>query len=93
VRHEIDELALQAVGVLELVDHDHAEPHLRRRPHRGVVAQQVASRELQILEVDRGLASLRRRVLGAESLEELLQQIAVERRQLLERRALGARAR
>ena len=30
VRDEIDELALEAIRVLELVDHDHPEPKLRR---------------------------------------------------------------
>jgi len=33
VSHEVDQLALQPVRVLELVDHDHSEPQLRRLPH------------------------------------------------------------
>ncbi len=55
-----------------------------------VVAEQVARRELQVLEVDDGLATLRRRVLGAEALEQLLQEIAIVSGQLLECRALDA---
>ena len=34
VRDEVDQLALQPVRVLELVDHDHAEPQLRRLADR-----------------------------------------------------------
>jgi hypothetical protein len=37
VRHEIDQLALEPVRVLELVDHDHPEPELRRFANSGVV--------------------------------------------------------
>ena len=93
MRDEVDQLALQPVRVLELVDHDHPEPQLRRLADRGVVAQQVARGELEILEVDRRLAPLRRRVLGGEALEQLLQQVAVARGELLERGLLGLLAR
>ena len=88
VRDEVDELALQPVRVLELVHHDHPEPQLRRLAHRRVVAEQIACGELEILEVDDRLTTLRRRVLRAEPLEQLLQEVAVRRGQLLERRPL-----
>ncbi len=61
---------------------------LRRLADRVVVAQQVARRELEILEVDDRLAALRGRVLDAEALEQLLQKVAVVGSELLERRAL-----
>jgi hypothetical protein len=41
--HELDELALQAVGVLELVDHDRAEAPAHAVPKRLVPAEQVAA--------------------------------------------------
>ena len=90
VRDEVDELALQPVRVLELVDHDHPEAKLRGLAHRRVVAEQVARGELQVLEVHDRLATLRRRVLRAETLEQLLQKLAIRRGQLLERRSLHA---
>ena len=91
--HEVDQLALQAVRVLELVDHDHAKAQLRRLADLGVVTEQVARGELEILEVDRRLAPLRGGVLGREALEQLLQQVAVVRGELLERGPLGRLAR
>ena len=83
--HQVDHVALQPVRVLELVDHDRAEPQLLGLADVGVVAQQVAREELEIFEVERRLALLRRRVFGGEQVEELLQQLAVARRELLER--------
>jgi hypothetical protein len=93
MRNEVDHLALEPVRVLELVDHDHAEPEPGRFANVLVVAKQVAGGELEILEVDDRLASLRSGVLDAEALEQLLQQIAIVRRELLERRPLGCLAR
>ena len=93
MRDEVDQLALEPVRVLELVDHDHAEPQPRRLADVVVVAEEVAGCELEILEVDDRLASLRGRVLDAEALEQLLQQVAIVRRELLERRPLGCLAR
>ena len=84
MRHELHELALEPVRVLELVDHDHAEAELNLLANRVVGSEQVARGELEILEVDRGLASLRGRVLGGEALEELLQQRAIGGGELLE---------
>ena len=50
-----------------------------------MVAEQVPARELEIFEVDGGLALLRCGVLVGEALEELLEQIAIVCRELLER--------
>ena len=85
---EVDQLALKPVRVLELVDHDRAESQPLSLAQALVVAQQVTRVQLQILEVERRLAILRRRVLGGESVQELLQQIAILQRQLVERRLL-----
>ena len=49
--------------------------------------------ELEILEVERGLAVLRRCVLGREAVQQLLQQVAVPQRQLVERGLLDRLAR
>ena len=85
MRCEVDELALEPVRVLELVDHDEPEAQADRVADLLVVAQEVPRRELEILEVDDGLAPLRRVVLGREPLEQLLEQLAVVRGELLER--------
>ena len=85
---QIDELALEPVRVLELVDHDRAEAQPLALAQRLVVAEQVAGVELEILEVERRLAVLRRCVLGREAVQQLLQQLAVLQRQLVERRLL-----
>src|SRR5439155_14982206 len=71
---QIHEVALQAIRVLELVDHDRAEPPLLALADQLVVAQQVARRELEILEVDRRLLSLRGRVCIRKAIEEILEQ-------------------
>ena len=85
---QVDELALEPVRVLELVDHDRAEAQPLALAQALVVAQQVAGVQLEILEVERRLAVLRRCVLGGEAVQELLQQLAVLQRQLVERRLL-----
>jgi hypothetical protein len=90
MRNEVDHLALEPVRVLELVDHDHAEPEPGRFANVLVVAKQIAGGELEILEVDDRLSSLRRAVLHTEALEKLLQQIAIVRSELLERDPLAA---
>src|SRR4249920_1897370 len=77
MRNEVDQLALEEVRVLELVDHHELESQLHGVSNRGVVPKQVPSGELEILEVDRGLASLDRRILVCEALEQLLEEIAV----------------
>ena len=90
---QIDELALESVGVLELVDHDRTEAQPLTLAQRLVVAEQVAGVQLQILEVERRLALLRGRVLGREAVQELLQQLAILQGQLVERRLLDRLAR
>src|SRR3989440_6158776 len=80
---EVDDLALETVRVLELVDHDRAEPQLLALANRGVSLQEVAREELKVLEVECRLALLGGGVLGGEEIEQLLQQLAVARRQLV----------
>ena len=88
VSDEVDELALEPVRILELVHHDHPEPQSSRLTHRRDVPKEIACGELQVLEVDDGLTALRRCVLGAEAHEQVLQEVAIVRGQLLECRAL-----
>jgi hypothetical protein len=56
---QVDELALERVRVLELVHHHRPEPELLALADRGVVPQQVAREELEVLEVERRLTPLR----------------------------------
>jgi len=90
---QVDELALEPVRVLELVDHDRAKTELLALADVGVVAQQVAGAQLEILEVERRLAGLRVVEGGGEAFEQLLQQLAVMRGDLVERRLLDGAAR
>ena len=83
---QVEKLGLQAVRVLELVDHDRAEPLPLALPDLRVVPEEVAGAELEVLEVERGLAVLRVRVGGREGREQLLQKLAVPGGELLERR-------
>ena len=85
MRDEVDELALEQVRVLELVDHHDAEAQPRRLAHLLVVPKQIASSELEVLEVDDRLAPLRERVLGGEALQQLLEKHAIGRRELFQR--------
>src|SRR5205085_10268002 len=71
----IDQLALQPVRVLELVDHDGAEPQLLTLADRLVVAEQIARTELQVFEVDSGLSVFRRLVRLQKVSEQLLQEV------------------
>ena len=89
---QVDDLALEPVGVLELVDHDRAEAPALALAHGRVVAEQVAGRELEILEVEPRLPVLRCPVREAEAVEKLLQQVAVAGGQIVERRLLDAAA-
>ena len=66
---QVDDLALEPVRVLELVDHDRAEPPALPLPDPGVVPQEVAGSELEVLEVERRLAVLRRAVGAAERVQ------------------------
>jgi hypothetical protein len=87
-RQQVDQLALEPVRVLELVDHDRAEPQLLAQTNLVGVAEQVARPQLEILEVERRLAVLRVLVSGRECLQQLLQEVAVARRELVERSLL-----
>src|SRR5207302_1655419 len=68
---EVDQLALQPVRVLELVDHDRAEPQLLALADGRFVAKQISRAQLQILEVECGLAVLRLLVLSGEAGQKL----------------------
>ena len=80
----VDQLALQSVRVLELVDHDRAETQLFALADRRLVPQEVARTQLQVLEVEGRLAVLCLPILRGEAGQQLLEQIAVARRQLVE---------
>ena len=84
-REQVDELALEPVRVLELVHHDRAEAQLLALAQLVVVAQEIAGSQLQILEVERRLGVLRGGVRVREALQQLLQELAVAERQLVER--------
>ena len=91
--HQVDQLALERVRVLELVDHDRAEPELLRLPHPLGAGEQVAREQLEVLEVERRLALLRRLVLRGEQVEQLLEEVAVTGGRELERGLLDRLAR
>ena len=82
---EVDEVGLEAVRVLELVHHDRAEAELLGLPDRDVLAQELPRPQLQVLEVERRLAVLGLGVGGREAGQQLLQELAVTRGELLER--------
>ena len=85
VREQVDELALEPVRVLELVDHDRAEAPALALADLGVVAQQLARQQLQVLEVERRLAVLGLAVGAVVGEQELLQLLAVAGGERLER--------
>ena len=87
-RQQIDNITLKRVRVLELVHHDRAEAELLLLADRLVVAQQRARLELEVLEVERRLAVLRRLVRDGETREELLEQLAVASGERIESRLL-----
>ena len=93
VREQVDELALQPVRVLELVDHDRAEAPALALADLGVVAQQLARQQLQVLEVERRLAVLGLAVGAVVGEQELLQLLAVAGGERLERGLLDRCAR
>ncbi len=90
---QVDDVALQTVGVLELVDHQRAEAQLLRLAHLLVVLQELAREQLQVFEVERRLALLCGGVLRGEKLEQLLQEILVAFGELVERGLLEPLAR
>ena len=89
----VDEVALEAVRVLELVDHDRAKTQLLGFAHPLVAQQQLACAELQVFEVERRLPLLRRGVFGGEELKQLLQQVPVARGEPRAPTAAAGRAR
>src|SRR5215470_112905 len=56
---QVDDLGLKAVRVLELVDEDRAEARLLALAQLRLRPEEIARLELEVLEVERGLARLR----------------------------------
>ena len=81
---EVDQVGLEAVGVLELVDHDRAETKLLGLSDRVVVLQELTRPQLQILEIESGFAILGSAIGRRESGEQLLQELAIARCEILE---------
>ncbi|MDW8337807.1 MAG: hypothetical protein RMM28_01530, partial [Thermoleophilia bacterium] len=81
---EVDELALETIRVLELVHHDEAEARPDGISDVLMGSEEVASVELQILEVEDRLGALRGRVLGGVAVEELLEEVPIARGERLE---------
>jgi len=85
---KIHELALEAVRVLELVDHDRLEAPALAPADLLVVAKELAHEKLEVLEVERRLAVLGGAVGAVVGEQELLQLPAVARGERLEGRLL-----
>ena len=85
---QVDHLALEPVRVLELVDADLPEAQLLLLADPIVVAEQVPRAQLEILEVERRFAVLRRLVRPLEGLQELLEERAVAGGDDVQRRLL-----
>ena len=83
-REKVDQLALEPVRVLELVHEHRAEAPALALADLGLVAQQVAGGQLEVLEVERRLGRLRRRIRVGEAAQQLLEQGAVARGELVE---------
>ena len=81
---QVDQLALEPVRVLELVHEHGAEAPALALADLGLVAEQVPGGQLQILEVQRGLGGLGRRIRVREAAEQFLEQGAVARGELVE---------
>ncbi len=88
VGEQVDEIALEAVRVLELVDHDRLEAQRLPVAKLLVIPEEVAGHELEILEVEGRLTALGGRVRAGEAVEQLLEEIPVPHRELVERRLL-----
>ena len=89
---EIDELALEAVRVLELVDHDRAEAQLLAVADRLVVAEEVARASWRSSKSSADSRSFAAAYASGELVQELLQQVAVLRATLVERGLLDGLA-
>jgi hypothetical protein len=61
-RHQLEQLELQGVRVLELVDHDALEALAVTGSDAGLAGQQVAGQQLEVVEVDAAASALGRRV-------------------------------
>jgi hypothetical protein len=85
---EVDQVALESVRVLELVHHDRAEAERLLVADLRMLAKEVPREELEVLEVERGLAALGCGVGVGEAVQELLNEVAVPHRELVERRVL-----
>ena len=70
-RHQVDEVALEAVRVLELVHQDVPEALAHGGAHRLVVPEQVAGAQLEVGEVERSLGVLGRGVGLVEAGQEV----------------------
>ena len=92
-RNQIDQLALEPIRILKLVDHDRTEAEPLTLADRVVVAQEIARAQLQILEVERGLSVLALLIRNRELRQEVLEQISVGSRELVQRRLLDRSAR
>ena len=92
-REQVDQLALEAVRVLELVDEHRAEAPALLVADRGMVAKKVPRVQLEVLEVERRLGLFRGRVGVGEAPQELLEERAVAYGELVERRLLDCVAR
>ena len=92
-REKVDQLALEAVRVLELVHHDRAEAPALALADLLVVAQELAREQLQVFEVEGGLAILGAAVGTIVGEQELLELLSVPRSQRLERCFLDRAAR
>ena len=90
---QVDELALEAVRVLELVHEHRAEVPALAVADRGVIPQEVPRVQLEILEIERGLTILGGCVGVGEAPQQLLEEPAVPCRELVERRLLDSVAR
>src|SRR5439155_21331101 len=76
-RQQVHELALETVRVLELVDHDRAEPPALALADLVVFPEELAREELQVLEVEPGFAVLRGAVGPVVGEQQLLQLRAI----------------
>ena len=86
--HQVDQLALEAVRVLELVHEDRAEAPARVVADLLVQLQKGAGLQLQVFEVECRLASLRLGVGRVELTQDLLEERAVARGDLVQSRLL-----
>ena len=85
-RHQLEQLELQGVRVLELVDHDALEALAVAGGDPGLAGQQVARQQLEVVEVDAAASALGRRVGVGVAPQQL-----VDERQRRDGEAIGQR--